>query len=50
MLFWQTQAPPTGSVDAAAEFMRNAALPFDTYYAARAAKGERGEGTFSKTL
>lgn len=31
-------------------FMRNAALPFDTYYAARAAKGERGEGTFSKTL
>ena len=31
-------------------FMRNAALPVDTYSAARAAKGERGEGTFSKTL
>jgi oxygen-independent coproporphyrinogen-3 oxidase len=31
-------------------FMRNAALPFDTYYAERAARGERGEGTFSKTL
>ncbi len=31
-------------------FMRNVALPFDRYYAARAAKGERGEGTFSKTL
>lgn len=28
-------------------FMRNAALPFDTYYAARSSNGE---GTFSKTL
>ena len=31
-------------------FMRNAALPFDTYYAERAVRGEPGEGTFSKTL
>lgn len=31
-------------------FMRNVALPFDTYYQARRRRGERGEGTFSKTL
>ena len=31
-------------------FMRNVALPFDTYYAARKLRGETGKGTFSKTL
>lgn len=31
-------------------FMRNAALPFDRYYAERQQRGEAGEGTFSKTL
>jgi oxygen-independent coproporphyrinogen-3 oxidase len=31
-------------------FMRNVALPFDRYYAARQARGESGGGTFSKTL
>lgn len=31
-------------------FMRNVALPFDKYYAARQARGENSGGTFSKTL
>jgi len=31
-------------------FMRNVALPFDKYYQARQARGESGQGTFSKTL
>ena len=31
-------------------FMRNVALPFDTYYAARTGSGRDGDGTFSKTL
>lgn len=31
-------------------FMRNVALPFDTYFAARAARGKDGKQTFSKTL
>jgi len=31
-------------------FMRNVALPFDEYYRRRAARGEDGKGTFSKTL
>tara|TARA_R110002072_G_scaffold136119_2_gene277983 strand:+ start:5308 stop:6699 length:1392 start_codon:yes stop_codon:yes gene_type:complete len=31
-------------------FMRNVALPFDRYFAARAAGGRDGDGTFSKTL
>ena len=31
-------------------FMRNVALPFDRYYAARQSRGETGKGTFSKTL
>jgi oxygen-independent coproporphyrinogen III oxidase len=31
-------------------FMRNAALPFDRYYTLRKDQGQRGEGTFSKTL
>ena len=31
-------------------FMRNVALPFDLYYAARKERGETGKQTFSKTL
>lgn len=31
-------------------FMRNVALPFDHYFAARAERGKDGDGTFSKTL
>ena len=31
-------------------FMRNVAVVFDTYYAARQSAGRTGEGTFSKTL
>ena len=31
-------------------FMRNVAVVFDTYYAARQSAGRSGEGTFSKTL
>jgi oxygen-independent coproporphyrinogen-3 oxidase len=31
-------------------FMRNVAVQFDSYFAARQEQGETGEGTFSKTL
>ena len=31
-------------------FMRNVAVPFDSYFAARQEEGKTGEGTFSKTL
>ena len=31
-------------------FMRNVAVPFDSYFAARQKEGKTGEGTFSKTL
>ena len=42
--------PRVGPGELGQLFMRNAALPFDAYYAARNREGERGEGTFSKTL